>query len=134
MTQSSRTLTTDINVTPFLDILLVLLITFLAAMNARKTIDAQLPIPCAGACHADGVPIILEVLADGSFLMNRQPVSAPALLATLRRTFDARAEKVLHVAGHRDVTYQAVLSAMDMARSAGVRVIAIPPSESYSGR
>ena len=132
MSNQAHRLTTDINVTPFLDILLVLLITFLAAMTARKTMDAQLPLPCAGSCASDGRPIVLEVLADGSYRINTQPVSAATLLVRLHEIFDPRTEKVLQVAGHREVSYQGVLAAMDVARSAGVKVIAIPPSDSYS--
>src|SRR5437868_3450576 len=99
MSQTSRNLTTDINVTPFLDILLVLLITFLAAMTARKTMDAQLPVPCGAACMTDTAPIILEVLGDGSFLLNAHPVAAEALLARLQGIFNGRPEKILQVAG-----------------------------------
>lgn len=134
MYRSTQTLTTDINVTPFLDILLVLLITFLAAMTARKAMDAQLSVPCVGACASDAVPIVLEVLGDGSFRLNTQPVRATDLLATLRSTYAGRPEKTLQVAGHRDATYQGVLAAMDAARSAGVTVIAIPPSDSYAAQ
>jgi biopolymer transport protein TolR len=127
-------LSSDINVTPFLDVLLVLIITFMAAMTVRKSMDAQLPVPCVGICRSEGQPIVLEVLSNHSFLLNRQQVSAQELLATLHATFDARPEKILQVAGHRDASYQAVLDAMDAARSAGVRVIAIPPSDSYLAR
>jgi biopolymer transport protein TolR len=133
MRTAERHLTSDINVTPFLDVLLVLIITFLAAMSARKTMDAQLPVPCAGSCANDGRPIVLEVLASG-YLLNRQPVRAAALRETLRSVFDGRPEKIIQIAGHRDATYQSVLSAMDVARSAGVTVIAIPPSESYAAK
>ena len=133
MRKIEQHLTAEINVTPFLDVLLVLIITFLAAMNARKTMDAQLPVPCADACEGDGRPIVLEVLHDG-FLLNRQPVTATNLLGTLRSVFAGRPEKIIQVAGHRDATYQGVLNAMDVARSAGVMVIAIPPSESYGAR
>jgi biopolymer transport protein ExbD len=133
MRNPERHLTADINVTPFLDVLLVLIITFLAAVSARKTMDAQLPVPCAAGCQGDGHPIVLEVLANG-FLLNRQPVTAASLRETLRSVFAGRPEKVIQVAGHRDATYQAVLGAMDVARSAGVTVIAIPPSESYVAR
>jgi biopolymer transport protein TolR len=132
MSLPTRILNTDINVTPFLDILLVLIITFLAAVTARKTMDATLPVPCEGPCATNDVPIMLEVLADGSFLLNRAAVPAPSLLATLHRAFDGRPDKVLQVAGHRDASYQGVLAAMDVARSAGVTVIAIPPSDSYA--
>jgi biopolymer transport protein ExbD len=49
----------------------------------------------------------------------------------LRSVYAGRADKTIQVAGHRDVSYQAVLAAMDVARSAGVNAIAIPPSTSY---
>ena len=127
----SAQLTNDINVTPFLDILLVLLITFLAAMTARKSLDATLPVPCVGGCASGTPQIMLEVLSDGSFLLNRRVISAAELPSTLRATYDGRPEKIIQVAGHRDASYQAVLSAMDIARSAGVTVISIPPSDSY---
>ena len=130
----SAQLTTDINVTPFLDILLVLLITFLAAMTARKSLDTTLPVPCVGACASGSPQIMLEVISDGSFLLNRRVIPAAELASTLRATYDGRPEKIIQVAGHRDASYQAVLSAMDIARSAGVKVISIPPSDSYSVR
>ncbi|MDQ2665720.1 MAG: biopolymer transporter ExbD [Gemmatimonadota bacterium] len=133
MRTAERHLNADINVTPFLDVLLVLIITFLASVSARKTMDAQLPLPCAGSCVSDDRPIVLEVLADG-FLLNRQPVTAANLRETLRSAFDGRPEKVIQIAGHRETTYQNVLSAMDVARSAGITVISIPPIESYSAK
>ncbi len=134
MRSQARHLNADINVTPFLDVLLVLIITFLAAVSARKSLDAVLPVPCTGSCVSDGVPIVLEVLANGSFLLNQQPVSGTSLSASLHVAFDGRPDKILQVAGHRDVSYQGVLAAMDAARSAGVTVISIPPSESYLPR
>ena len=95
--------------------------------------DATLPVPCAAGCVGNEAPIVLEVLASG-YRLNRQPVSAGSLLSTLQATFASRPTKVLQVAGHRDATYQGVLGAMDVARSAGVTVIAIPPSDSYDAR
>jgi biopolymer transport protein ExbD len=122
----------EINVTPFLDVLLVLIIVFLASMSARKAMDAVLPQPCTGACAGHDASIVLEVLRDGSYRINRTPVAPGMLATTLRGILDPRPDKVIQVAGHRDVRYQDVLSAMDVARDAGARVISIPPSESYS--
>jgi hypothetical protein len=65
MTDARRLLTSDINVTPFLDVLLVLTITFLASVSARKTMDVQLPAPCADICAGGDRAIVLEVLGDG---------------------------------------------------------------------
>ena len=135
MRDDPRPLNADINVTPFLDVLLVLIITFMAAMTARKAMDVTLPIECAkGSCAADGDAIVLEVLADGSYRLNKSPVSAAALRTTLHGVYDGRPDKVLQVAGHRGARYQNVLSAMDIAKAAGVHVVSLPPSDSYDAR
>jgi biopolymer transport protein ExbD len=128
---SSRALNADINVTPFLDVLLVLIIIFLASVSERKALEVQLPIPCTGGCAGKDTPIVLEVLPHDAFLLNSHPVSASTLVTTLRAVYAGRRDKVIQVAGHRDVSYQTVLAAMDVARTAGVDVIAIPPSASY---
>ena len=134
MTNTTRALTSDINVTPFLDVLLVLMITFLASVTARETMDVTLPVPCSGVCVDDGQTIVLEVLADGNFLINTSPVHSTELASTLRGIYAGRPTKIIQVAGHRNASYQAVLAAMDVARSAGVTVVSIPPSDSYSSR
>jgi len=97
--------------------------------------DVQLPVECThGFCAGNAHGIVLEVLVDGSFRLNSTPVNVASLRATLRDVFAARPEKVLHVAGHRGARYQSVLSAMDEAKAAGVKVIALPPSDSYDAR
>ena len=133
-TSKSSGMNAEINVTPFLDILLVLLIIFLASMTTRRSLDAQLPIPCALGCAGDSRSIVLEVLSNDRFLLNRQPVEAAQLPAAIRAAYADRPDKVLQVAGHRDASYQTVLSAMDVARSSGVRVISIPPSDTASAK
>ena len=68
-----------------------MIITFLAAMSARKTMDANLSKSRDAACESDCSTIMLEVLADGSFRLNTQPVTAQALVATLHAVAPARA-------------------------------------------
>jgi biopolymer transport protein ExbD len=135
MRDDSRLLNRDINVPPFLDVLLVLIITFMAAMTTRKTMDVQLPVECARpVCAVNENSIVLEILADGGYRLNKTPVSATSLRATLRAVYAGRPDKVLQVAGHRGARYQAVLTAMDVAKSAGVTVLSLPPSDSYDAR
>jgi biopolymer transport protein ExbD len=122
----------EMNATPMLDVLLVLLVIFmLIAMRVRHTIDAQLPVPCAGAACAGGPPLVLEVLSGPAFRLNREPVPAAELARRLAAAYAGRPGKVLQVAGHPGATYQQVIAAMDVARGAGVRVIALPPRASY---
>lgn len=125
--QTVRHANAEINVTPFLDILLVLLVIFLASVNARRTIDVQLPVPSSAACTEDCEAIVLEVLPGGSYALNQRPFGGAELLPRLRDAFAGRPRSVLFVKGQSGVTYQDVLSAMDVARGAGVEVLAIAP-------
>lgn len=126
--------TAEPNITPFLDVLLVLLITFMSiSIQMHHTLDAQLPVPCHDSCPA-GSSIVLEVRSGPEFRVNRSVVAQSELAAHLTAIYRDRPEKVIQVAGYPDVRYQDVISAMDVARSAGVRVISIAPKESYLSR
>ena len=117
------------NVTPMIDVLLVLLIIFmfLIAMNQPRRIDLQLPEPSAAPGATAAPSIVLEVLPGGSYAVNRAPVAREALGPHLRALYADRPQKVLFVQGDPRVRYQEVFEAMDVARGAGVRVIGIPP-------
>lgn len=134
MDNTARQMNAEMNAAPLLDVLLVLIVVFLASLKTRTTMDAQLPVPCEAACDGAGDAIVLEVLEENRFLLNRQPVAVNELSAVLARTYVNRPDKILQVAGHERARYQDVLAAMDVARSAGVRVIGIPPSDSYDKR
>jgi biopolymer transport protein ExbD len=122
----SPRLTNEINVTPMIDVLLVLLIVFMASLpSMRRTIAAQLPDPRPK--DPGGAPsIVLEIDDVGAFRINRSPVAPGTLAARLRAVYDGRPEKVLFVQGNAKVRYAAVMDAMDVARGAGVKVIGLP--------
>ena len=129
---SASGLTNDINVTPMIDVLLVLLIIFMMIVpQARKAIDLQLPDPTPAAANSMANPnqIVLEVLPGGSFAINKEAVSKERLAARLREIFDPRPDKIIFVKGDPEVTYQDVIFAMDLARGAGVKVIGVPPKD-----
>ena len=117
--------TREINVTPFLDVLLVLIVIFLATVQAQKIVEAQLPIPSKGVCSRNCEAIVLEVFPGGRYALNRASFGRSELSPRLHAAFVGRPTSVLFVKGSAGVMYQDVITAMDEARGAGVKVLAI---------
>ena len=126
--------TCEPNVTPMLDVLLVLLIVFMSiTIQVHRTIDAQLPQPCSGACEGTE-QIVLEVRPGPTYRINTADVAPGDLARELRAIYDPRPDKTIHVAGYPGVRYDDVVGAMDIAKSAGVRILGLAPKESYLRR
>jgi len=125
-------LTNDINVTPMIDVLLVLLIIFMMVIPmSRKAVDLQLPDPTPDNSNSGPPPsqIVLEVLPGNTFKINSQPVAKAELQRKLKEIYDPRPDKIIFVKGDPKVKYQDVIEAMDAARGAGVKVIAAAPKD-----
>ena len=120
-------LNSEMNVTPFLDVLLVLLVFFMAILGARRTVDTQLPEPSVEACVSSCETIVLEVKPGRRFALNKASFSRAELQGRLRSAFAGRPTSTLYVKGDPKASYQDVVGAMDAARGAGVRVLAIAP-------
>jgi len=118
------------NVVPMIDILLVLLIIFMIMQPlARKSVDLQLPDPTPQDKPPDAKPdqIILEILPNGTFAVNKEPMTRDNLARRLKEIYDPRPEKIMFVKGDPEAVYQDVIWAMDMARGSGVKVLGITP-------
>lgn len=128
--------TSEPNLTPMIDVLLVLLIIFMVIIPmGRKAFDVQLPDPTAPPPPKNQKTdqIVLEVNPGDQFLINKAPVAKSELFAKLKSIYDPRPTKVLFVKGDPEVVYQNVIFAMDQARGAGVKVIgATPPTPGTS--
>jgi biopolymer transport protein TolR len=125
-------LTNEINVTPMIDVLLVLLIIFMMVIPmSRKAIDLQLPDPSPDNTNSGPPPsqIVLEVLPGSTFKVNTQPVTKAELPKKLKDIYDPRPDKVIFVKGDPAVKYSDVIWAMDVARGAGVKVIGMTPKD-----
>jgi biopolymer transport protein ExbD len=124
-------LTNEPNVTPMIDVLLVLLIIFMMVVPmARKAIDVQLPDPTPQpTATPSSDQIVLEVCKDGAYSVNKEVVPPNRLVARLHEIYDPRPEKIIFVKGCPEAKYQDVITAMDDARGAGVKVIGLPPKD-----
>ncbi|HEU4993687.1 MAG TPA: biopolymer transporter ExbD [Gemmatimonadaceae bacterium] len=131
-TGGSKGLENEINVTPMIDVLLVLLIIFMAALpSMRKAIDIQLPDPNPQVQpqNQQSNQIVLEVFPGGQFSINTEKVDKARLGPRLKEIYDPRPEKIIFVKGDPKAKYQDVIDAMDIARGSGVKVIGVPPKD-----
>ena len=122
----------DINVTPMIDVLLVLLIIFMVVQTGlQRGVAMQVPPPkdkdeVAQKSNPED-QIVLTVDPGPVYAINRQPVTADALESTLRSVFAARPRKVIFVKGAENMTYGDIVHAVDASRAAGIDIVGLVP-------
>ena len=122
----------DINVTPMIDVLLVLLIIFMVVQQGlQKGVSMQVPPPkdkdeVAQKSNPED-QIVLEVNPGPTYAINRQPVASDQLEKTIHDIYAARPRKVIFVKGAENLRYGDVVHAVDASRAAGVEVVGLVP-------
>jgi biopolymer transport protein TolR len=130
MTGVSQGMNSDINITPFIDVLLVLLVIFMITLPmARKVLDIQVPVENKDQSQKPTPQIVLSLHADGSMDLNTQPVLKSELASRLAGIYSVRPDKLIFIKADNSRKFMEVIDLIDVARGAGVKVFGLAPGD-----
>jgi biopolymer transport protein TolR len=116
------------NVTPMIDVMLVLLIIFMVVTPALLAgFNAQPPQGQNLKDHPEDEENdqVLGIDKDGNYYLNKKPISKTAIEAEIKRIYTNRDDRVMYLKADKDLAYEKVVDATDMAAKNGVSVVAM---------
>ena len=124
---SKGSLKADINVTPLVDVMLVLLIIMmLIAPMLQQGVAVQMPEAANTGEKPDTQDqTVVAIDSRGAFYVNALPVSADNLIPQVQRVLEDKKEKIVYLKGDKDAKYSAIMDAMDAFRKAQIENIAL---------
>ena len=116
----------EINVTPFVDVMLVLLIVFMVTAPLLTVgVPVDLPKTKAGQISADAAPLVVSIQADGQIYLQESVVEADSLIPRLSAISEANPDVRIFVRGDRSVSYGEVVELMGRIQTAGFERVAL---------
>jgi biopolymer transport protein ExbD len=124
----------EINVTPFIDVMLVLLIVFMVAAPL-STVDVPVTLPTSSAAPAERVadPLWLTVTAEGAWSLGDVAVAREGLAAALEAASDGDRGRAVLIRGDAALPYAEVMAVLDALRDAGWMKVALVAKEAAGG-
>ncbi|MBK7931561.1 MAG: biopolymer transporter ExbD [Bryobacterales bacterium] len=127
----------EINMTPLIDVLLVLLIIFMVITpltpKGLETLVPQPPPPGTPPSKADDRTVVIIIERNGTMKINTEDTTEANLGPRLEEIFKTRAERVVFVKGDPDIEYQIVARAIDTAKGVGIDKVGLMTAKMEEG-